>query len=487
MTSPKLESLAIELKVMILKEMDGASILTLISASPTYRRIFYAYYNEILEHSVSVSSDVLPEVLNDALAAASLPYPPNMNNIDKETMKDPAAAEKAVQHWKERKFAFAPAAPSRPPAFPDGCTVPGYPDSRFHLRDAVIVARLGSCIKDFINDYAAKARCDPLKDFYVYNNTPEWADKKKLQTKRKTSPIGPSKRLTKDELVKFQRAFFRFEFYARVHAHLEDTEEFSGRNNPLIQLAPSETEEVACAYGYLYSLQMLVLEMGPVDSAAVKEQGLKPQAYPVEHSPHRVWIPRFDADLLLRAKLASGGVKKVWGSVKNPSDFNWDISTRIGLEMKQRRGLMLGNEHNEFMKAVLNSDPQCCLRRCCNNQWGQVQRYRSDSRTSGARFAMQNIVRFDEGGAMSTGTKPNYSWDKWRNRQVKHIRDTNKPVTQRESVCVISTRRMCAWVFWDDSTLKRLRRYRMTDFKVIDFNGFLVEKDDGENNDDNNK
>ncbi|KAK8065399.1 hypothetical protein PG997_012146 [Apiospora hydei] len=439
MTPPKLESLANELKVMILKEMDAASILSLISASPTYHRIFYTYYSEILEHSVLVSSDVLPEVLNDALAAASLPYPFDLNAVDHETINDYAAAEKAVRYSKERKFAFAPAAPSRPSTVLVGCTVPGYPNNRFLLCHGVTLARLGSCIKDFIDDYAEKARCDPLKDFYIYNNTPEWAHQT-LKPKRKTSPIGPNRHLSKDEHVKFQRAFFRFEFYARVHAHLESAGEFHGRNNPLIQLAPSETEEVACVYGYLYSLQMLAVDEIQLDDR-IKKQCAKPQTYPVQHFSHGPGIPRLDAELLLRAKLASG-IKRVWDSVVSPfnkrSELVYeDIARRLHSEMDRYRGLTFGNDHDGFMRGVLNGDPRCCLRRCCNHQWGIAHRIRVDSRLTSPRDAMP-IVRFDEGSSEGASC------------------------------------RMCPGA-------SGLRRYRMTDFKVVDFNGFLVEKDDGSN------
>ncbi|KAK7967692.1 uncharacterized protein PG986_001969 [Apiospora aurea] len=359
MAPPKLETLANELKVMILKETDAASILSLISASPTYYRIFYAYYNEILEHSVS----------------------------------DCRAAENAVRYWKERKFAFAPAAPSRPPAV--GCTVPGYPASRFLLRHGVTLAKLGSYIAKFIADYAAKARCDPLKDFYVYNSTPEWAHKT-LKTKKKTSPIGPNRRLSKDELVKFQRAFFRFEFYARVHAHLESAGEYRASKNPLIQLAPSEAEEVACAYGYLYSLQMLVVDEIEPDYI-IKEQCLKPQTYPVQHFPHGSWIPRLDAGFLLRVKLASGGIKRVWDSIVSPPKKRYalvgeDISRRLHSGLLRYQGRTLGNDHGDFMRGVLNGDPQCCLRGCCNNQWGRVHRFRPDSGRPSARVAIQHIV-----------------------------------------------------------------------------------------------
>ncbi|KAK8136041.1 hypothetical protein PG984_003981 [Apiospora sp. TS-2023a] len=81
---------------------------------------------------------------------------------------------------------------------------------------------------------------------------------------------------------------------------------------------------------------------------------------------------------------------------------------------------------------------------------------------------------------------PNYSWEKWRNRQIRHIKVPRRlqvpaPV-QREAERVIATRRMCAWVFWDDQTLKRsLHRHRACDFKEVDMKGFLLENEKNEN------
>ncbi|KAK8058253.1 hypothetical protein PG994_008701 [Apiospora phragmitis] len=385
-----------------------------------------------------------------------------MDNADKPTVKWKPAAERAVQLWKQRKFAFVPAEPSSPPSRTLSCTVPGYTGDMFRLRHAVTLARLGSYIEHFIDDYAAKAKCDPLKDFYVYNNVPSWAHPT-LRSKKTASQIRPNKHLTKDELTKFQRAFFRFELYARVHAHLE-----------------------TCVYGYLYSLQMLICEEMEFEDN-IKQRYLTSQTYPVRHLRINAWLAPYDRDVLLRAKLASG-VKRVWDSVVGPHDVRCRLVYKDILQRVQSsdndggQGLMLGNHHRDFMCGVLNGDPQCTMRRCCNNQWAKVHRFRRSSRFTGAQHAERNIVRFDEGGIMSAGIKPNYSWNKWRNRQIKHMRDTIKPITQREAESVIATRRMCGWVFWNDSTLNQLHRYRMSDFKAIDFNGFLVEKDDGDSN-----
>ncbi|KAK7954237.1 hypothetical protein PG988_014931 [Apiospora saccharicola] len=369
-----LESLAVELKVMILKESDAASILSLISASPTFHRIFYRYYTDILEHSVSCSSGVRPEVLYDALAAASLPYPPYMNNADKETRKDEAAALKAVQLWRDNKFAFVPAARGSPPRhYPLGCIMPGF-DPDFHLHHGVVLARLSCCVGDFIEDYVAKSRCDPLKDFYVYNNVPEWADET-LKSLKPTSPLRSWKKkavhLTDNELIKFQRAFFRFEFYARVHAHSANHAEYNADTNPLIKLAPSQTEEVACAYSYLYSLQMLAFEeTDKVDE--LKTRMVDGRTFPVCHLSNSYSLNQLDTDILLRAKLASG-IKRVWDSVTEPYKkrrelISDDIHRRI-----QAGNPTLGN--NEFMRGVLNADPQCCLRSCCSNRWGLVSKF----------------------------------------------------------------------------------------------------------------
>ncbi|KAK8111919.1 uncharacterized protein PG998_008376 [Apiospora kogelbergensis] len=241
MTSPKMDSLSVELKIMVLKEMDAASILSLVSASPTFHRVFYAYHNEILKHSILYSSGISTEVLNDALAAGSLPYPANMDNLAKETITDKFAAEWAVKFWKCKRFVFAPSEDILTGNITFGCVVPGYPGIRFYLRHGAVVARLASYINDFIGDYAAKARCNPLEDFYVYNNVPKWAHPT-LKSKDKISPIRSNQdiRLTKDELIKFQRAFFRFEFYSRVNAHLQADGEFDSEKNPLIQIPPQK-------------------------------------------------------------------------------------------------------------------------------------------------------------------------------------------------------------------------------------------------------
>ncbi|KAK8003528.1 hypothetical protein PG989_003247 [Apiospora arundinis] len=485
MASPKLESLAIELKVMILKGMDASSILSLISASPTFHRVFYGYYSEILENSVMLSSGIRPEVLNDALAAASLPYPLNMNDPDKKTIMDEDAACKAVMLWKDRKFAFAPSnrLPSTP--FLVGCRVPGYPAARFHLRDAVSVARLSFYIEQFIDDYATKARCDPLQDFYVYNNVPNWAHKT-LRSKKRTSPLRPNKafRLTKDELIKFQRAFFRFEFYARVHAHLETAGEFSRTKNPLIGIPPSEAEEVACAYGYLWSLQMLAFEEMD-ENEDTRKRYKNAQAYPVHHFTRQTFAtPVYNTDILLRAPLVSG-IKRVYKAITEPYEKRYklvcgDIAKRVEVSGRHR-GQMFGNDHTDFMGAVLNGDPQCFISRCCQNQWGLVIRWRTAASHTNASQAMMNTARPAESGAMSSGTTPNYSWNKWRNRQIKHkkiCRKNSNTAPHREAMNIIAARRMCAWVFWDDSTLIQLDRWRMSDFKAIDIGGFLLEKDD---------
>lgn len=127
---------------------------------------------------------------------------------------------------------------------------------------------------------ASRGPQETKKDLYVYNNAPGWAEPT-LKSLKPTSPISSKKRnkaihLTYNELIKFQRAFFRFELYARVHAHSPN---------------PAEYEK--------------------------------------------------------RQELVSD-----------------DIHRRI-----QGGNVTLGN--SEFMRDVLNADPQCCLS-CCRNRWGLV-------------------------------------------------------------------------------------------------------------------
>ncbi|KAK7934791.1 hypothetical protein PG985_000286 [Apiospora marii] len=479
MTSPALENLAPELKLMILKGSDAASIRSLILASPAFYRVFCRYYTVILQYSVVYSSGVRPEVLNDALAAASLPYPPDMNNADKETRKDEAAAEKAVRLWKYNKFAFAPTEKDSPIQYPGGrCAVPGF-DSGFNLRHAAELARLSSYIEGFIDDYVAKARCDPLKDFDVYNNVPYWADET-LKSLNPNSPIDLEKkkaiRLTTNELIKFQRAFFRFEFYARVHANSPSRAEYDVNKNPLIKLAPSQTEEVACAYSYLFSLLMLAFaETDNVDELK-KTMVDGGRTFPVRHVWDRdhMWL-KHNSRYFIRVKLASG-IERLWNSLAEPYETRRKLVSDDIHRRTQTRDNTLGG--GEFMRAVLNGDPYCCFS-CCINQWGLVFLYRGSRLGSQPHNAIPNPARLGEGGILSSGIMPNSSW-KWRNRQIHHIVKPRKNAVpqQREAERIIATRRMCAWVFWDDRTLKRpMRRYRLCDFKEIDMKGFLLEEE----------
>ncbi|KAK8100232.1 hypothetical protein PG999_010606 [Apiospora kogelbergensis] len=292
MTSPKMDSLSVELKIMVLKEMDAASILSLVSASPTFHRVFYAYHNEILKHSILYSSGISTEVLNDALAAGSLPYPANMDNLAKETITDKFAAEWAVKFWK--------------------------------CKELFLQARFASGIKK------------------VWESV--------------TQPYKERLRLVKDDISK------------------------------LIAI------------------------------------------------PQRIHDP--------------------------------PLNSRCG-----------------FMGAVLNGDPQCFIRRCCANQWGLIMGQREPPQRTNIRYSIRPAGRPLE-VAMGSSTTPNYSWEHWRNRQIKHktrpvYRSSAKEkAPHRAAEYIIATRRMCGWVFWDDSTLISLHRWRMTDFKKIDMGGFYVDKDE---------
>lgn len=372
-SKPELEYLAPELKLMILKESDAESIRSLVLASPSFYRIFGSYSADILEHSVSYSSGVCPEVLNDALAAASLPYPPGINNADKEIRKDEAAAGKAVRLWRENKFAFPPNQKGNPPTHNRHvCAVPGF-NPGLGLRRAADLARLSFYIEKFIEDYVAKARCDPLKDFNVYNNVPYWAHST-LKSLNPSSPTDLEKkkkaiRLTDHELIKFQRAFFRFEFYARVHAHTAIPDEYDADQNPLIKLAPSQTEEVACAYSYLYSLQMLALEETDVGELkkGIFDGG---RTFPVYHLSKSGCMdnicPTLNTKHLPRFMLANG-ISRLWHSLKEP----YQTRRKLVYDDVHRVTQARNTGNSDFMKAVLNADPLCC-HSCCGNTWGLV-------------------------------------------------------------------------------------------------------------------